>query len=134
VLLIALVCWILFVYAFGYEFSKAALDLFVTNSLHQNSLCIWVKNIYGSVSISMSPVYQTRSRLIGLIDRFIGFESFRIQKLDKFSFATDLLMSVSTENLSRENTTACMVRSVSVTTCLVSVLVLRLEELFLLHC
>lgn len=42
------------------------------------------KITYGSVSVSMPSVYQAKSRLIDLIDRFIGFEPFQIKKIGRF--------------------------------------------------
>jgi hypothetical protein len=50
------------------------------------STCFICKSTYGSVFVSMLPVYQARSWLIGLIGRFIGFKPFRIKKTRRFRF------------------------------------------------
>jgi hypothetical protein len=51
--------------------------IFCTN--YGASMCFIYKNTHDSVSISVPPVYQARSRLIGLIERFIGLKRFEFK-------------------------------------------------------
>jgi hypothetical protein len=52
-------------------------------SNYEISMCFICKNTYGSVSASMTPVNQPRSRLMS---RFIGFKPFQIEKWGDFDF------------------------------------------------
>jgi hypothetical protein len=56
-------------------------------SNYGTSMWFICKNTYGSLFVSMPPVYEARSRLIELIGRFISFKPFWIKKLSDFDFS-----------------------------------------------